>query len=511
MAFKLFGFTIRGNEEEKSLSKQDIILPSPDDGQSTIGGGGAYGTYLNQDYSAKNEHDLIKRYREIALFPECESAIDDIINEAIISDSEEGAPINIITDNIQFSDKIKKQIQEEFKFIMGLLDFNKRSHELFKRWYVDGRIYFHKVVDTSNQKEGIQKLRLIDPRSIKFVREVKKSKPDGEIGTQTITGIKEYFLYSEGKQIGNNISIKAANAIALTKDSVCYVPSGIVNANNNIVLGYLHKAIKPVNQLRMMEDALVVYRIARAPERRIFYVDVGNLPKLKAEQYLQDIMVKFKNKLVYDGDTGEVKDDRKFMNMLEDFWMPRREGGRGTEITTLGGGQNLGEIEDVEYFKKKMFLALNVPQSRMQPESGFQLGRATEINRDELKFTKFVQRLRKRFAELFHDLLKTQLILKGIVSEDDWETIKQDIRYDFVKDNQFTELKNQEILRERIGLLRDTLEFVNGEQPKFYSQTWVRKNILKLTDDEIEVINNQIKQEIELEQPPEGEEGEEQF
>ena len=352
---------------------------------------------------------------------------------------------------------------------------------------------------------------MIDPRSIKFVREVKKSKPDGEIGTQTITGIKEYFLYSEGKQIGNNISIKAANAIALTKDSVCYVPSGIVNANNNIVLGYLHKAIKPVNQLRMMEDALVVYRIARAPERRIFYVDVGNLPKLKAEQYLNDIMVKFKNKLVYDGDTGEVKDDRKFMNMLEDFWMPRREGGRGTEITTLGGGQNLGEIEDVEYFKKKMFLALNVPQSRMQPESGFQLGRATEINRDELKFTKFVQRLRKRFAELFHDLLKTQLILKGIVSEDDWETIKQDIRYDFVKDNQFTELKNQEILRERIGLLRDTLEFVNGEQPKFYSQTWVRKNILKLTDDEIEVINNQIKQEIELEQPPEGEEGEEQF
>ena len=507
MAVKLFGFEISRPGAEGS-QKQDIILPSPDDGVQTVSGG-AFGTYIDQGYSSRNEADLIKKYREISMHPECEAAIDDIINEAIVSD--EDKQVDILLDDVNLSDSIKKKIREEFKQILRMLDFNKRSHELFKRWYVDGRVYFHKVVDSKNREQGIQKLRIIDPRSIKFVREIEKDeKNELEKGVSQIKKIREYFLYTEGQVIGTTLTAQK-NAIALTKDSVTFCPSGLTDMNNNIVLGYLHKAIKPVNQLRMMEDALVVYRIARAPERRIFYVDVGNLPKLKAEQYLNDIMVKFKNKLVYDGDTGEVKDDRKFMNMLEDFWMPRREGGRGTEITTLGGGQNLGEIEDVEYFKKKMFLALNVPQSRMQPESGFQLGRATEINRDELKFTKFVQRLRKRFAELFHDLLKTQLILKGIVSEDDWETIKQDIRYDFVKDNQFTELKNQEILRERIGLLRDTLEFVNGEQPKFYSQTWVRKNILKLTDDEIEVINNQIKQEIELEQPPEGEEGEEQF
>ena len=501
MAVKLFGFEISRAGEEKNLSKQDIILPSPDDGVATVSGG-AFGTYVNQDYKAKSEYDLIKKYREISMHPECEAAIDDIINEAIVSDDDR--QVSITLDDVQVSSSIKKKINEEFKEVLRMLDFSKRSHELFKRWYIDGRLYFHKVVDTKNQKDGIQKLRIIDPRSIKFVREVQKDEQQ-EIskGIGGIKRIKEYFLYTEGQVMGNISQMKSASAVALTKDSVCYVPSGQTDLNNNMVVGYLHKAIKPVNQLRMMEDALVIYRIARAPERRVFYVDVGNLPKLKAEQYLKDIMNNFKNKLVYDGDTGEVKDDRKFMNMLEDFWMPRREGGRGTEITTLGGGQNLGEIEDIEYFKKKMFLALNVPQSRMQPESGFQLGRATEINRDELKFTKFVGRLRKKFNELFQDLLRTQLLLKGVITEEDWELMKEDIRYDYVKDNQFSELKDQEILRERLALVRDAAEYAG----QYYSQLWIRKNILKQTDDEIEALNSEIEAEAEAAPEQEDDEG----
>ena len=497
MAVKLFGFEISRPGAEGS-QKQDIILPSPDDGVQTVSGG-AFGTYIDQGYSSRNEADLIKKYREISMHPECEAAIDDIINEAIVSD--EDKQVDILLDDVNLSDSIKKKIREEFKQILRMLDFNKRSHELFKRWYVDGRVYFHKVVDSKNREQGIQKLRIIDPRSIKFVREIEKDeKNELEKGVSQIKKIREYFLYTEGQVIGTTLTAQK-NAIALTKDSVTFCPSGLTDMNNNIVLGYLHKAIKPVNQLRMMEDALVIYRIARAPERRIFYVDVGNLPKLKAEQYLKDVMTNFKNKLVYDGDTGEIKDDKKFMNMLEDFWMPRREGGRGTEISTLGGGQNLGEIEDVEYFKKKMFLALNVPQSRMQPESGFQLGRATEINRDELKFTKFVGRLRKKFNEVFQDLLRTQLILKGIMDEEDWEKIKEEIRYDYVKDNQFSELKDQEILRERLALVRDADEYIG----KYYSLTWIRKNILKQNDDEIEAINSQI--EAETPEEGEGEEG----
>ena len=498
MAVKLFGFEISRPGAEGS-QKQDIILPSPDDGVQTVSGG-AFGTYIDQGYSSRNEADLIKKYREISMHPECEAAIDDIINEAIVSD--EDKQVDILLDDVNLSDSIKKKIREEFKQILRMLDFNKRSHELFKRWYVDGRVYFHKVVDSKNREQGIQKLRIIDPRSIKFVREIEKDeKNELEKGVSQIKKIREYFLYTEGQVIGTTLTAQK-NAIALTKDSVTFCPSGLTDMNNNIVLGYLHKAIKPLNQLRMMEDALVIYRIARAPERRIFYVDVGNLPKLKAEQYLKDVMTNFKNKLVYDGDTGEIKDDKKFMNMLEDFWMPRREGGRGTEISTLGGGQNLGEIEDVEYFKKKMFLALNVPQSRMQPESGFQLGRATEINRDELKFTKFVGRLRKKFNEVFQDLLRTQLILKGIMDEEDWEKIKEEIRYDYVKDNQFSELKDQEILRERLALVRDADEYIG----KYYSLTWIRKNILKQNDDEIEAINSQIEAET-PEEEGEGEEG----
>jgi len=494
MAVKLFGFEISRPGGEGNV-KQDIILPSPDDGVQTVSGG-AFGTYVDQGYASRNEADLIKKYREISMHPECEAAIDDIINEAIVSD--EDRQVDIMLDDVNLSNSIKKKIKEEFDLILRMLDFNKRSHELFKRWYVDGRVYFHKVVDSANKTSGIQKLRIIDPRSIKFVREVEKDdKRELEKGVSTIKSIKEYFLYSEGSVMGPTMTA-SKGAIALTKDSVAYIPSGLTDMNNNIVLGYIQKAIKPVNQLRMMEYALVIKRIVRAHERRVFYVDVGNLPKLKAEQYLKDIMNNFKNKLVYDGDTGEVKDDKKFMNMLEDFWMPRREGGRGTEISTLGGGQNLGEIEDVEYFKKKMFLALNVPQSRMQPESGFQLGRATEINRDELKFTKFVGRLRKKFNEVFQDLLRTQLILKNVITEEEWETIKEDVHYDYVKDNQFSELKDQEILRERLALVRDADEYIG----KYYSVTWIRKNILKQNDAEIDAINNQIQAEVPDEETP---------
>jgi len=487
MAVNILGFTI--GKEEKA-DKNDFILPSPDDGQITTAGSGHFGTYVDIANTGTSELEHIQKYREVSLFPECDAAIDDIVNEAIVSD-EDARSVSLVLDDTGLSPNIKKKIREEYDNILRLLDFNKKGHDLFRRWYVDGRLYFHKVVDTSNPKEGIKKLRMIDPRSIKYVREVNKEQ-NKSTGVDYIKDIQEYFLYSENNVLYNPVTNKSStDMIKLTKDSVAYVPSGITDLNTNKVIGYLHKAIKPVNQLRMMEDAVVIYRIARAPERRVFYVDVGNLPKQKAEQYLKGIMNQFRNKLVYNGDTGEIQDDKKHMSMLEDFWMPRREGGRGTEISTLGGGQNLGEIEDIEYFKRKLFLALNVPQSRMQPESGFQLGRATEINRDEVKFNKFVGRLRKRFNELFQDLLKTQLILKGIITEDDWIQLKEQIRYDYLRDNAFAELKNAEIIRERLSLLRDMDEYVG----KYYSVEWVRKNVLKQTDDDIEYIDKQINDE----------------
>jgi hypothetical protein len=499
MAVNVLGFTIGRQEKE---DKNDFILPSPDDGQITAAGSGSFGTYVDLENQGRSELENIQKYREISLFPECDAAIDDIVNEAIVSD-EDARSVSLILDDADLSPAIKKKIREEYANILRLLDFNKKGHDLFRRWYVDGRLYFHKVVDEQNPKQGIKKLRMIDPRSVKYVREIERETNE-KTQVEYIKSMEEYFLYSENSVIFNPVTGKSAtNVVKLSKDSVAYVPSGITDLNTNKVIGYLHKAIKPVNQLRMMEDAVVIYRIARAPERRVFYVDVGNLPKQKAEQYLKGIMNNFRNKLVYNGDTGEIQDDKKHMSMLEDFWMPRREGGRGTEISTLGGGQNLGEIEDIEYFKRKLFLALNVPQSRMQPDSGFQLGRATEINRDEVKFNKFVGRLRKRFNELFQDLLRTQLILKGIITEDDWVILKEQLRYDYLRDNQFAELKNAEVIRERLSLLRDMDEYVG----KYYSVEWVRKNILRQTDSDIEYIDKQIEDEKDQYGEPEDDEG----
>jgi hypothetical protein len=487
MAVKLFGFEISRPGGEGNV-KQDIILPSPDDGVQTVSGG-AFGTYVDQGYASRNEADLIKKYREISMHPECEAAIDDIINEAIVSD--EDRQVDIMLDDVNLSNSIKKKIKEEFDLILRMLDFNKRSHELFKRWYVDGRVYFHKVVDSANKTSGIQKLRIIDPRSIKFVREVEKDdKRELEKGVSTIKSIKEYFLYSEGSVMGPTMTA-SKGAIALTKDSVAYIPSGLTDMNNNIVLGYLHKAIKPVNQLRMMEDALVIYRISRAPERRIFYIDVGNLPHAKAEQYLADVMNRYKNKLVYNADTGEIKDDRKHMSMLEDFWLPRREGGRGTEITTLPGGQNLADIDDIEYFKKKLYQSLNVPSSRMEADNGFNMGRASEISRDELKFNKFTNRLQKKFGRVFTDILKTQLVLKEVVTGEEFDKIKDFFLYDYATDNHFTELKDAEILRERLDTLSQAADYVG----KYYSDEYIRKYVLRQTEEDIKIIDAQIKKE----------------
>ena len=511
---KLFGFSIDDSEK----TPDSVVSPVPrsnEDGVDYFVQSGFYGQYVDIEGVYRTEYDLIKRYREMALHPECDGAIEDVVNEGIVSDLYD-SPVEIELTNVQASDKLKDRIREEFKHIKEMLDFDKKSHEIFKNWYVDGRLYYIKVIDTKRPQDGIQEIRYVDPMKMKFVRQEKGTKNKGKLPLDPLAGgglkkddypeIDEYYIYTPKPNYPTSMYSTAAGAggkgqIKIAKDSVCHVTSGLFDRNKGTCLSYLHKAIKALNQLRMIEDSLVIYRLSRAPERRIFYIDVGNLPKVKAEQYLKEVMSRYRNKLVYDAGTGEVRDDRKFMSMMEDFWLPRREGGRGTEISTLGGGQNLGEIEDVEYFKKKMFLALNVPQSRMQPESGFQLGRATEINRDELKFTKFVGRLRKKFNEVFQDLLRTQLILKGIMDEEDWEKIKEDIRYDYVKDNQFSELKDQEILRERLALVRDADEYIG----KYYSLTWIRKNILKQNDDEIEAINSQI--EAETPEEGEGEEG----
>jgi len=491
---EIFGYELTKKITPKV--KKEIISPIPkpsDDGSAatTVFSGGLYGQYIDLGDSATiSDHDLILKYREVATQPEADTAITDIVDGAIAS-ADKSSPVDISLDDLDQPDNIKKQIVDEFNKILTLYRFNHNGHDLFRNWYIDGRVYFQIIVDKENPKRGIVELRYIDPTKISKVKEVKKVRdPKTEVEYEKI--VAEYYLYSEG--ILTNTEMKAGQGIKLEKESIIAVNSGLFDPSRIKSIGYLHKAIKLINQLRFMEDSLVVYRVSRAPERRIFYIDVGNLPKGKAEEYVQSVVARYRNKLVYNASTGEITDDRKHMSMLEDFYLPRREGGRGTEITTLGGGQNLGEIEDVEYFKKKMFLALNVPQSRMQPESGFQLGRATEINRDELKFTKFVGRLRKKFNELFQDLLRTQLILKNILTEEDWEVIKEDIRYSYIKDNQFTELKNQEILRERIALLRDTTEFVG----QYYSALWVRKNILMQTDDDIEQINNQITAEAEV-------------
>ena len=415
-------------------------------------------------------------------------AIEDIVNEAIVANELKDA-IKLSLEEVPFGKEVRRKIEDEFKEVLRLMNFNTKGHDIFRRWYVDGRVYYHKVIDRESPRTGITELRYIDPRKIKKVREVRKKRPDGPMphGLTIVDEFEEYYLFNE-----KGIAGTTSGGIKIAPDTIAFVPSGMIDQNKNMVLSYLHKAIKPVNQLRMIEDATVIYRIARAPERRIFKIDVGNLPKVKAEQYLRDVMARYRNKLVYDASTGEIRDDRNYMSMLEDFWLPSREGGRGTDITTLPGGQNLGEISDIEYFRSKLYRSLNVPASRLEASQGFNLGRSTEITRDELKFTKFVQRLRKKFTELFNDILKTQLILKAVITEEDWHTLRDHIQYNFLQDGHFAELKESEMLLERIRVANEVRDYVG----KYYSVEYVRKHILKQTDRDMEDIDNQIKKEI---------------
>jgi hypothetical protein len=487
---QLLGFEITrkdNNLEKPAEAKQAFTIPSPDDGVTTISAGGYFGQYLDMEVTAKNDYDLIRRYREVSQHPECDMAIEDIINEVIVS-NERDVAVSISLDKLAVSDKIKEKIRDEFDEVLRLLNFEEKGHDIFKRWYIDGRIYFHKVIDPSSPRKGITELRFIDPRKMKKVREIKKKRDVKSKGIEVVEQTAEWFVYNEkGMTSGtSNVGVKIAT------DSITFVTSGVIDQTRNMVMGHLHKAIKPVNQLRMIEDAVVIYRIVRAPERRVFYVDVGNLPKIKAESYLRDVMARYRNKLVYDASTGEIRDDRKHMSMLEDFWLPRREGAKGTEVTTLPGGQNLGEISDVQYFQKKLYKSLNVPISRMESESGFNLGKAAEISRDELKFTKFVQRLRKRFTQVFADILKTQLVLKGIITIEDWAKIGSHIQYDYLKDGYFAELKEAEILRERLSLAQEVSQYVG----KYYSVEYVRKKVLRQSDEDIIEIDNQIAKEI---------------
>jgi len=500
---RLFGFSIEENEPA-SPSTLSPVPQNNEDGADHYLTSGFFGSYVDIEGVYKSEFDLIKRYREMALHPEVDSAIEDIVNEAIVSDSND-VPVQIELSNLSASDGIKKKIRDEFIYILDLLDFNKKSHEIYRNWYIDGRLYYHKVIDLKNPQEGIKELRYIDAMKMKYVRQLKKSNKDRNVYTNSLNKdpmdfefpeIEEYFVfnpkmtYPSGPMSGKGGS--ASEGIKIAKDAVTYCTSGLVDRNKSITLSYLNKAIKSLNQLRMIEDSLVIYRLSRAPERRIFYIDVGNLPKVKAEQYLRDVMMRYRNKLVYDASTGEIRDDKKFMSMLEDFWLPRREGGRGTEISTLPGGQNLGEITDIEYFKKKLYRSLNVPPSRMDGEGGFNLGRSSEILRDELKFTKFVGRLRKRFSNMFNDILKTQLILKNIIAPEDWDKMQQHIQYDFLYDNHFSELKEAELMSERLNLVATAEPYVG----KYYSQDYIRRNVLRQTDQEIIEQDEIIKKEI---------------
>ena len=488
---ELFGYEIKRKKE--SDKAKSFVAPSDEEGTLDIAGGaGFFGQYLSYDKAARNEYDLIRKYRTTAENPECDQAIEDIINEAIIAD-ELDLSVKLNLDWVPLSMGIKKKMVEEFNEILTLLQWKKKGHDIFRRWYVDGRIFYHKLVDESAKRKGITEVRYIDPKFIKKVREVNKVKQPNQ--PALVKQVKEWYLYNETgvyPVMGTSTSGQGGEGIRISPDAIVYVTSGIYNPTTNQVYGHLQKAIKPTNQLRMIEDSVVIYRISRAPERRIFYIDVGNLPKPKAEAYLKDILTRYRNKLVYDASTGEVKDDRNQMSMLEDFWLPRREGGRGTEITTLGGGQNLGELEDVKYFQKKLYKSLNIPISRLEDAGGgFNLGRSTEITRDEIKFSKFIQRLRKKFGELFQDLLKTQMILKGIITDEDWKTIKEYIIYDFQDDNHFQELKDMEILKERIEALNNVNEFVGT----YYSVEYIRRYILRQSDTEIEEIDKQIEDE----------------
>jgi len=484
MAVKLFGFEIsRPKEQERELKSFVPRETVNDEGSLTVQSN-FYGTYLNLDNNAKSDSELIDRYRDMSIHPEVDSAIDDIVAEAIVNDTDE-YPIKLLTKNVNQSETVKKTISEEFSKILRLMKFRENGYDIFRNWYIDGRLYYHIIIDPNKPKEGIKELRKIDPRKIKKIREIeKKDRKQGETNVSLISNVKEYYIYNDKGIINGD----TAGGIPITLDSVAYCPSGLKDGKRNYVIGHLHKAIKPLNQLRLVEDSVVIYRWSRAPERRVFYIDVGNLPKMKAEQYLNDIMTKYKNKIVYDGSTGEVRDDRKHLSMLEDFWFPRREGGRGTEIETLPGGSNLGEMDDVIYFQKKLYKALNVPISRLEPENSIQLGRATEISRDEYKFNRFIVRLRNSFTVLFMDLLKKQLIIKGIISPEDWEELSEEIILDYTQDSYYTEIKNTEMIRDRITLVGEMADFVGV----YYSKDWIRRNILKMSDDEIREMQSQM-------------------
>ena len=488
---ELFGFSIQKSQKDQGLSGKTFTDPTPDDGAIEIAGGGFFSSVLDTDGRERSDIDLIRRYRDISMQAECDAAVEDIVNEGIISNLND-IPVNIDLTNIPYPDKIKKRIRAEFMEVLRLLNFNEKGHDIFRRWYVDGRLYYHKVIDNKDPQRGLTQLRFIDPTKIRKVRETTKAPSVDQNGVEMIAKVDEYFIYSDkgfasvGSQ-GNNQGIK------ISADSIVYVPSGLLDSNSGRVISHLHKAIKPVNQLRMIEDAIVIYRISRAPERRIFYIDVGNLPKIKAEQYLKDVMNRYRNKLVYDASTGEIRDDRNHMSMLEDFWLPRREGGRGTEISTLPGGSNLGEIDDIVYFQRKLYRSLNVPISRLEAENGFSMGRASEITRDELKFTKFVQRIRKKFVPLFTDLLKTNLLLKGVISPEDWPRMQEHIQYDFMEDGHFAELKDAELLNDRI----QTLDSIQSYIGTFFSKEYVLRKVLNMTDAEIEEMRVQMKKELE--------------
>jgi hypothetical protein len=487
---QLFGYSLERAKKGQNPGPS-FVRKESDDAATPIAGGGFFGTAIDLDGSYKDEQDLIRRYREMSIHPECDRAIDDVVNEAIAGELDD-TPVDIELSNLQVSNNIKKKIREEFDNVLRLLDFDKKAYDIFRRWYIDGKLYYHKVIDTKNPRKGITELRYIDPRKIRKVIELERPKDKTFIDPRSMESnlapkSAEYYIYNpKGLRAAETAGIKVA------PDAIAFCHSGLKDMNKNVIMSHLHKAIKALNQLRMIEDSLVIYRLSRAPERRIFYIDVGNLPKQKAEQYLREVMSRYRNKLVYNADTGEIRDDRKFMSMLEDFWLPRREGGRGTEITTLPGGQNLGELEDVKYFQKKLYRALNVPESRLESESTFNLGRAAEITRDEIKFQKFVTRLRKKFSELFHDLLKTQLILKGVISIEEWDEMSEHIQYDFIADNYFAELKEKEIMTERLNLLATMDPFAG----KYFSLDYLRRQILKQTDAEITEIDKQIKKEI---------------
>jgi hypothetical protein len=495
MAIKLFGFTL-GNKDVVQVQNPEqpsFALPTEalDDGAVTITQNAYYGTYVDLEGAVRNELELITRYREMANHPELEMAIDDIVNEAITHDVT-GRTVDIILDKLKQPETIKKKIVEEFENVLKMLNFGNLSDDLFKRWYIDGRIYYHVVVDESNPKNGIQELRYIDPRKIRKVREIKKMR-DPKSGAQIIQSIAEYYVYNDRAPSAQSFTSEVNSGLRISTESVINVNSGMMDAKNTFVISYLHKAIKPLNQLRMIEDAVVIYRISRAPERRIFYIDVGNLPKGKAEQYLRDVMLKYRNKMVYDAQTGELRDDRKHMSMLEDFWLPRREGGKGTEITTLPAGQNLGELEDVKYFRQKLLNALNVPISRLEPQQGGMIGvgRTTEVTRDEVKFTKFIIRLRNKFSQIFDHALRIQLVLKGVCTSEEWDKFREDIYYDYKKDNNFTELRDAELLRERLGLLQTVDPYIG----RYYSAEWVRRKVLQLSDEDIAQMDKQIAKE----------------